>query len=185
MNAKQKLNVIDLDNTLIPFDSFRLLLIKQIKNFNIRVSFFTALRLLRIISQPAYKRLIVDFIKNEKYNSLINSFANDLVKSIDNALMGTVQKHTDSYTINVLCSASPGIYVEPLADQLGWVGYGSNYYKGKFIHLYGENKISFITKKYPKQEFHYNFAVSDSKSDLELLKMFDAYLLVSKNRDKK
>lgn len=178
MTAKQKINVIDLDNTLIPFDSFRLLLIEQIKTLNVRISFFTAIRRLRVISQPTFKRVVCDIIKNRKHNRFFNSFVNDLFKAVDPSLLATVNSHTCSNTINVLCSASPGIYVEKLAAQLGWVGYGSNYYDGKFIHLYGENKVSFITTKYPKEEYHYNFAASDSKSDLGLLELFETFLLV-------
>lgn len=50
------------------------------------------------------------------------------------------------------------------------IGYGSRFVdENIFIHLYGNTKADFILQKYPKELYHYKYAISDSKSDLKLL----------------
>ena len=46
--------------------------------------------------------------------------------------------------------------------------------------MYGENKEKFIKREYPMDKYIYNYAISDSISDLSLLRLFDNYDLLIK-----
>ena len=42
----------------------------------------------------------------------------------------------------------------------------------------GGKKLIYYRRRYPKDKYEYNYAISDSKSDLELLKLFSAHELL-------
>jgi phosphoserine phosphatase len=168
-----KINVIDLDKTLIPYDSFRELILIRIKGYDLRVTFITILRVFRIISQKKFKSSIV-LQKRRRYDDEFSErFAERIFNDIDQRVMNLVEKESDENTINVLLSASPHFYVKYLIHRLNWTGSGSYFANDKeFIHLYGETKVTWVQKKFPKEKYEYNLAISDSDSDNELLKLF-------------
>jgi phosphoserine phosphatase len=179
---KKRINVIDLDNTLIPFDSFRKLVFKEIFKCNVKIIIISFLRFLRLISDDNFKKDIIDILdKRPSISKLYANFAEVIFKKINYDVLSLIETNTTKdRAINILCSASPNEYVQIIANRLGWVGSGSGYYDSKFINMYGENKKIFIKKKYPSDKYIYNFSISDSKSDLDLLKMFDNYMLFEK-----
>lgn len=174
----KKINVIDLDKTLIPYDSFRYYVVEKIKSGNIKILIFSVLRKLRLLSLSEFKRRVVlqtNFFNNSKD---IDKISSNILNSINSEVIDIVKDNTDKDTINVLCSASPDIYVKKVAEQFGWVGFGSFFNKEEFYHMWGENKLRFIESNYPSNKYIYNFAISDSESDLKLLKQFKKYELV-------
>jgi len=175
----KKINVIDLDNTLIPYDSFRVFVINKIRSGNISVIFYTILRKIRFLSLAEYKRRVIlssGFLNDSK---TIDKIVDRILQSINPRIMKVAKENTDDNTLNILCSASPDVYVKKVAQQLNWIGYGS-YFKNKyFIHLWGHNKLTFIKSNYPVTDYIYNFAISDSKRDLELIKQFKFWLLLN------
>lgn len=175
----RKLNVIDLDNTLIPFDSFRRLILQEIRSLNTSVILFSLLRFARIIGRKYFTAKIIRNIGYTVEEVTLNGFIQKIITSIDNNILEIVDIHTDENTINVICSASPNIYVSRVAEQLGWIGFGSHFNEKEFIYLYGVNKLRFIKEKFSTQKNFYNFAISDSESDLPLLKEFDNYILLN------
>ena len=92
-------------------------------------------------------------------------------------MIETVRNHSDSDTINVLCTASPEDYVKHLAELLGWPYIASQLdsERNYFVHMHGREKVKTIKKLYPEDRFKYNFAISDSRSDEELLMAFESY----------
>lgn len=174
----KKINVIDLDKTLIPFDSYA----KLIKKNLFSMLFFSIfliiiLRLLKIISQKEFsKRAYTLCLKAPNKN--IKSLIEEICDSIDKEVLDEINKNTTSETINILCSASPDFYVKEIAEKLGWIGYGSSMINNQYEHLYGEGKVTKIKSDFPPLQFKYNYSISDSKSDLELLKLFDKYTLI-------
>lgn len=175
----KKLNVIDFDNTLIPFDSFRFYVKKGIKKLSVLFILYTIARIFRLIDNETFKQKI---IKLNPYNKAeINSFQIYIINSIDQVILDKVKIHTSENTVNVICSASPDFYISEIAKKLNMIGYGSFFNsKKEFFHMYGQKKVEFIKKKYPLDEYEYNYAISDSKSDLLLLSMFKEHELLEK-----
>jgi len=178
----KKINVIDLDNTLIPFDSFRRLIFIQILHFNIRILIISVLRIFRFITMSEFKKKIINALESRKVKKDIYiKISNIILNNLNKDIIALINKNSgEREIINILCTASPNLYVRFVADKLGWMGCGSGYYNGRFIHMYGINKLDFIKKKFPKEEYIYNYAISDSSSDLDFLKMFNKYHLFKK-----
>lgn len=175
----EKINVIDLDKTLVPFDTFRLFILEEIMDrLNIRIFLITALRRLKMISTSSFKARVIEEISGKKNPILELNFGYKMYDLIDEKILKIIDQETDAETINVLVSASPNFYVQKIIDLLGWQGSGSYFDESKcFVHLYGSNKISWVLKHFDPDKYVYNFAVSDSDSDKELLRMFQKSLI--------
>ena len=175
---KKKINVIDLDKTLIPYDSFRLLIENELKSFNLYVGIITFLRLLKIINSNKHKEIISKYLYRKKDNVFFIHFADKIYNDIDTIVLTKVKNKTDVNTINVLISNSPNIYVQFIIDKLGWKGSGSYFDENmKFISLYSDEKIKWLKQNFNQINYNYNFAISDSKSDLKLLSLFCDHIL--------
>jgi len=178
----KKINVIDLDKTLLPYDSFRkyTLILLRNKNFVLRILPLMILRKLRLLNSSAFKRGVIKRgRKVDNYNNKMKEFSDQLFADIDSSIIEMVRNHTDSDTINILCTASPEDYVKHLADLLGWEHIASQLDSDKnyFVHMHEQRKIEAIRDLFPKDKFRYNFAISDSQSDKELLMGFESYTM--------
>jgi phosphoserine phosphatase len=177
----QKINVIDLDDTLLPYDSFRRLVIREVKKFDLHVVFVLILRMLKIISSEKFKKYISNYCVS-KYNvSDIKTFALSVFNDLNQDVLNIVNQNTDRGTINVLISASPHFYVKEIIKILGWEGSGSYYQSSVFYNLYSNKKKEWLNNNYPKEVYEYNFAISDSSTDLSLMKDFAASILWNKH----
>ena len=181
----KKINVIDLDNTLLQYDSFRkyILIFLRNKQTALHILPLMILRKLRLLNSSAFKKRVIEIgRKIDNYNDKMNEFSNQLFADIDNSIIETVRNYTASETINILCTASPEDYVKHLADLLGWEYLASHLdsEKNYFVHMHGRIKVEMIKKLYPEDRFRYNFAISDSQSDEELLKAFESYVICRK-----
>jgi len=133
------------------------------------------LRKLRIISLSTQKKYSVIFNQRiVSYEKYVNNYAEKLSNHLNNNVMEMVNNNSDNNTINILCTASPEDYADLLASKLDWRCLASHFSEnGKFIHVHGKNKIRLINKLYPKTKYIYNFSISDSINDLDLLKQFN------------
>lgn len=84
---KRKINVIDLDKTLIPYDSFRILVKKEVLNFNWDIIGYTLFRVLRLMSLEKYKEKIIPVIDEKYDDSFFNDFAINLYKDLDSRVL--------------------------------------------------------------------------------------------------
>ena len=109
----------------------------------------------------------------------IKKYAAEIHKNIDPDIMLIIEKYSDDSTKNILCTASPKDYAIEIAKLLDWECVASSYEGKVFKHLYGENKLKEIIEIYPQNEYSYNFSISDSKTDLALLKEFQNYKLIN------
>jgi len=170
---KRRINVIDLDKTLIPYDSIRTLVIREISRLNLEVIFIVLMRMTRILNQYQFKSRLIKSIKRKRDISYFDNFAKELFQDIDNDVLNLVKNATDSNTSNILISASPDFYVSALIKLLEWDGTGSYFDQfDNFHHLYGKGKIEYLIKKYPPHSYDYHLSVSDSSTDDELLNLF-------------
>jgi len=170
---KQKINVIDLDNTLVNYDTFRILVLREIKKGDWIIIYSTIMRLLKLYSASKFKRRIQKYLVQKYPISFFNDYANEIFHQIDKNVMEIVNKHTDNETTNILLSASPNEYVLPLCKLLNWKGSGSYFdAKKNYNHMYSVQKINWLKFFYPKSNNIYHFAISDSHSDNEMMKLF-------------
>lgn len=182
---KQKINVIDLDGTLIPYDSFRkytIVFLTKRESCHL-VFIMLMLRILKIIDLGTFKKtIILAARKVNNYEKMMKKFARDLYDDIDLHIMKTIYEHVDLQTINILCTASAEDYISHLARLLQWKYVCSKIDEERqsFTHLYGNNKMRAVEELYPSNEYSYNFAISDSLADKELLSKFDYYILLAK-----
>jgi hypothetical protein len=179
-----KINVIDLDCTLLPYDSFRKLVKIELRKLNLYIWIISILRILKVIQGYRYKQLLVLYWENKYDKSFFYNYAKLIYKDLDKNILNIVSSKTDSNTKNILISASPELYVKELIVLLGWEGRGSYYKNKKFINLYSKEKINWLIKNYPKNEVEYNFAISDSQSDVQLLALFQESTLWIQNDNK-
>jgi len=135
------------------------------------------LRKLRIISLSTQKKYSIIFNRRIiNYKKFLKNYAKNLSNNVNNNVMEMIKNNSDNNTINILCTASPKDYANLLASKLKWRCLASHFSEnGKFIHVYGENKIKLVNDLYPKNKYIYNFSISDSINDLHLLKQFDKY----------
>lgn len=177
----KKLNVIDLDGTLIPFDSFALYYKIFLKRVRYTPELFTAglLRKGRLISRAGFARWVLNATSNdpdieEVYKKIIQR----MHASINVKVMDSIRAQIADDTVTIICSASPDAYVKRFARELGWEGQGSYFdQEGNFRHLYGVGKINYLHETYPPGQYHYHFSISDSESDIGLLAIFEHKIL--------
>lgn len=177
----KKINVIDLDGTLINYDTSRQFVFSFLKRPNSFLKFFilVLLRKLHIYDRKTFfKKIILSGRKDKSYDKILDKITNEAINNILPERLAVVKEHSDNDTICVICSASPIDYVENIAKYLGWEVVASNVQGDKVRHIHGKEKLIAILEKYPSGEYKYNFAMGDSQSDLFLMEKFETYQLV-------
>jgi phosphoserine phosphatase len=178
IDMKNKINVIDLDSTLLPYNSlihFVLLFMKNRRCF-LPLLLYLKQRFTGKITKDEYlKKILITARKSTHFEKKVKKFGLSLYDDIRKSMLRFILENTDESTINILCTASPEDYVKYLCERLGWPYISSSLDKNdeNFIHMYGQNKVLAVLKMYPKQNYTYNLAMSDNISDSELLKLFD------------
>lgn len=173
---KQQLNIIDLDKTLLKVDSLRLFYVWVAKK-NLLILFWFLLRTLRILSSKKLKLKIYTETQNISPNQL-DEFINSLDKYIDDKVIQHINNNTQPNSKTIILSASFHFYVAPFSQKIGYTGFGSQLSDNTFFHLYANNKIDFLRKNFPDNQYQYNYAISDHSSDIPLLKLFKNSFLV-------
>jgi len=177
-DMKKKINVIDLDSTLLPHNSLIYYVLLFLKNQQccLSILFHLEQRITgKITKEEFLKRIMITARKTTNYEKKVKKFGLSLYDDIRKPMLRFILKNTDKSTINVLCTASPEDYVKYLCEKLGWPYISSTLDKNDedFIHMFGHNKVIAIQKMYPKQKYTYHLAMSDNVSDQDLLKLFD------------
>jgi len=171
---KKSINIIDLDKTLISYDSFRFLIKKELMRFDLYITGLTILRIIRLITMFTYKERITIHLRKKYRATYFKNFADKLFLDINKEVLNLIAEETEENTINILVSASPNLFVKYVIKKLNWEGKGSYFDReGSFIHLYNKNKISWLKENYKLEDYNYNFAISDSSTDDELLSLFN------------
>lgn len=172
----KSLNVIDLDGTLIGYDSFRVLLSKHL---NVHIAVTAALRRLCILPQAVAAARFTDALAPILSDDVrVEEFARSLAEDVRADIIARVRMHTDLSTTNLLLSASPDPYVKALGKALGFAGAGSRWSGGEFLHCHATKKLRFVATHFPEKEYEYRYAVADHLSDLPLLHRFQHFELV-------
>lgn len=184
---KKKINVIDLDNTLLPYNSWAKFIMSFLGNWRcfFPIIYYSLLRGTGILSRGEYQKNILMVARHiSTYEDTAKTFGESLYQDVRTPLMSFILENTDEATINILCTASPEDYVKYLCENLGWRYVCSTLDRDgtHFIHMFREQKITAIQELYPSTDFDYHLAFSDDRGDLGLLRLFEKYDIVRKGR---
>lgn len=176
----KNLVVIDFDGTLLPYESLRKLLWLLVTKYPVQMLPLLARRRLRIISSEEMKHKLVLLLDKKKGSAiLLKQFAKKLLADCSKELLNKIQTWQSQNAEVLILSASPQIYLQYLHDALQCKVQGSYLNNNNdFVHLYGAKKANFLELNFPKSKYHYLYAVSDHKSDLPLLQLFESYDLI-------
>lgn len=178
------LNVIDLDGALLPYDSARrfvwlLLGRPRILAQVVQICILTFLG--RIDARTFLEKVLRSARSFEDQDQRMRVFAERLYRDLDPAILERVREETDEDTVNVLCTAAPEDYVKYLAKHLAWQYVCSTLEEGsRLVRMYGDYKLAAIERAYPREQYRYNFAISDSASDDRLLAAFSVGVRVGR-----
>ena len=177
---KSKLIVVDFDKTLIPFDSFRQYVLIWLRKYPLQIMFLIFKRKIKILSSGEFKKRVVQLIYKHKLFEVTNhSFATVLCKKLDIQILEKIEFQKTPATKILILSASPDEYIGIIGDNLGFAAKGSHFISdNEYFHLHSDAKIKYINTNYPIDMYEYQFAISDSISDLKLLKLFSNYELL-------
>lgn len=166
-----RLNVIDLDGTLLPYDSFRKLVLA---NLDSEVVLTLLMRMSRLCDRKQTAERLHSSLRGRLADDLwVGEFCEQLKGDLRLNLLAMVNNHSLADTTNLLLSASPTEYVSVLADHLGFEGVGSHWSEERYHHMYGDAKREYVLANYPADEYAYNFALADSASDQALMDLFE------------
>jgi phosphoserine phosphatase len=174
--------VTDLDGTLIPDDSLRLLLARQLRHGPKRVQLilWTVARVARLASPARLLAAIVRSLRAQPdYEDAVRSFASELREQLDQDLLADIRASAEPGATVVLCSASPEDYVVPLARLLGWEAVCSTVApEGRVFRCYGRAKKEAILARFPASRYRYLMSFADSPSDAPLREIFERCRIV-------
>lgn len=175
----QRLNVIDLDHTLLSIDSFRSFIVRH---GGIGAIGPVVRRLLKLTDKTGFAREMRNVLQGKLRDAaVVERFTYHLRTKIDQAVMDRVRAETALDDMTVILSASPGEYVSRFAALLRFsAGIGSHDRDNAFFHCQGTNKIAHVRQAFPQDTYEYHFSISDSLDDLELLRLFRVGILITK-----
>lgn len=173
------LYVYDFDKTLISFDSFREYVFYWLRYMPVKMSKLLMFRILRIYTVERFKQKVIKLVSaHSDFEELNQKFVKRILPHVNQDMLskGPIIESTSKQVL--ILSASPDIYISRVVNALGVSGKGSYLVNGSLFHLYGSGKVKFLSVDYPKSTYRYMYAISDSKSDQELLELFESYELI-------
>jgi len=122
-SMKKKINVIDLDSTLLPHNSliYYVLLFMKNRRCFLLLLFYLEQRITgKITKEEFLKKILITVRKTTQYEKKVKKFGLSLYDDIRKPMLRFILENTDEFTINILCTASPEDYVKYLCEKLGW-----------------------------------------------------------------
>lgn len=173
------LYVYDFDKTLIPFDSFRGYVFYWLRHIPVKMFKLLILRKLRIYTAEKFKLKVIQSVSTQPdFEELNKKFVIKMLAYVNQSMLKKIPVFETTPNYVLILSASPDIYIGKVASALGIYGKGSFIDNDSFFHLYSAGKVKFLVENYPKSTYRYVYSVSDSKSDLVLLELFESYELI-------
>ena len=172
-----KLFVLDFDKTLIPYDSWNMFIRMLFKKHPLKIGFILLLRKVKLINRKELKRKVTDFVERRmQLEELSQNFIQQVSKDVK--LPSCLFADEGEKEIIVL-SASPMIYMRHLGTYLKCQCeiVGSDYINGEYVEMCGEQKRKYLENHYHFDRYMYEYALSDSESDMIWMKLFNKYEL--------
>ena len=172
------LAIFDLDDTLVRGDSFRMLIMEQLPR-RPRLLLHAGLRALRLTDRARFAeaahRALLPLLRDSAF---IEEMVGRLRERVQEPVLERVHERRRRGEMVVLISASPNEYVAPFARAMGFdAGHGSGWRNGHYVHLHGAGKLRHARDVYPPSHYEWRYAISDSESDLPLLRTCREYEL--------
>lgn len=165
----------DFDGTMIPYDSFRLYLWHLLKFRPMSISLLLALRKLRLISAAGLKEKVTRIVgRSDTLQRATKRFAKRLVYDV------VMPKYAPNDGVVLIISASPKIYMHYVAEALGCELISSDYIDERYVEMFGEQKAETLKERYPKMEYEWAYACSDSVSDICWMQEFKKHNLIDR-----
>ena len=165
--------VFDLDGTLIAQDSFHQLVRSRIVA-QPELALWAIARRLRVISRSTFAERAHRKLAGAVDPTSNPSIVTDIVSRILPERGSLIRQWHDAGAYTVLLSASPENYVSAVGKELGFdAAHGSHWHDGRYLHLHGESKRSFLETHYPASSWNRKYAIADSPSDEALLSCFE------------
>ena len=200
-----KICIVDLDNTLITVDSFKLFLFKWLINHKIssilKLHLFIFIVFSKLIKSgdSNNKKIKEDLFKTcflntrvEKIENFLSSFSDLLLKKVNKTIVNRVNYYRNKKYLICLATASPDLYVEKFALKLGIkkiistkTSYSFNFFKIIGNNCKGIYKKKKIQKCFPKISRYKTIFFTDDLIDLPVIKICNESYIVSGNIVKK
>jgi len=160
-----RLFVLDFDKTLIPYDSWNRFLRKIILRSPIRIGIALFLRRIGVLSRGELKREITNVVAN---NKRLRTFSDSFIKTVSKDVVLPSLLFGMNDIKLVILSASPMCYMCYLNKYLDCKCdvVGSDYIAGEYVEMYGEQKLNYLKNHYSHDQYKYEYAMSDSESDM-------------------
>lgn len=165
----------DFDGTMIPYDSFRRYLWHLMKLKPVRIGWLLMLRKMRLLSAERLKERVTRMVTHsETLKQDAKRFAKRIVYDVQMPVIAPKE------SIVLIISASPDVYMRYVAEALACELLSSSMQDGTYVEMYGETKKTWIKQLYPKAEYVWTYAASDSASDECWMKEFKQYEIIDK-----
>ena len=173
------LYVYDFDKTLISFDSFREYVFYWLRHTPVKMSKLLILRKLRFYTAEKFKQKVIQSVSAHRdFEELNQKFVMKILPHVNQSMLNKLSAIENMPNHVLILSASPDIYISSVASALGVYGKGSFIANDSLFHLYSSGKVKFLSVNYPKSNYRYIYAISDSKSDQVLLELFESHELI-------
>lgn len=175
----KKLVVFDFDKTLIDHDSFKALIKKNLL-INPYLIKLICLRFFNKISRKEFAKSSHQKIESVlSDNVYVSKFIKSTLRSVNKDVYRKFKDLKQEEVYILLLSASPNEYISEIGKILGFdSALGSFFEEEKYIHMYGNEKLTYLKSNYPKMHWDWFYAISDSHSDVLLLKSFKKFDLI-------
>jgi phosphoserine phosphatase len=185
--SRQPLVVLDLDGTLVPYDSLRRYCFCLLRT-SARWEVLNAL-LRRAIKLDSAVDLLDRLDKAVRSLHGVQAFHQRFAENLRCDMLPDVLSFVrGAVTLDarvVLCSASPEAYVLPLSKAMNWECVASGRRAdGKMVRVHGVKKLEHVLRAFPPQLYSYDVALADAVSDIPLLIQFESAFLVQIRKEK-
>ncbi len=168
----KQLYAYDFDKTLIPYDSFRRYLMFLMRFRPIYILYLLLLRKIHIIDRKRLKQKVTQLVESSTIlENKTKHFAKGLFKDIRLSEMS-------EEAMLLIITASPMVYMKYVAEELHCQLLCSDYIGNEYIEMYGTAKANYLYQSYPSCSYQYEYAASDSKSDMCWMKEFKQFEIV-------
>jgi len=171
-NVMNKVNVFDMDGTLLTSDTANFLF----RQINLAKRLHLAIIYLIRGSEKFHLKLYGMFEKNAKFKAKVELEIHDFfLRNLNTSVMKLASESSLEH-IKVVCSGSHECLVKKFCEI-----YGFDFAIGSTASSLnkGIRKLKNIEMIFPREKFVYSFAISDNEEDLIWMKEFDKYFLIT------
>lgn len=170
--SMKQLYAYDFDKTLVPYDSYNRYLKHLLLLRPMTIGGLLVLRKMRIISSLKLKQYVTKIVSRSK------KLTDDARRFADKVMIDVQIPKIEQRSVMLIISASPKVYMHYIAEQLDCELICSDYIDNQYVEMYGETKAKYLLQYFPQSEYAYQYAMSDSESDICWMKEFEQFEII-------